>query len=104
MLFSPLDNGKGENYKFSDFFLPNTDATWNGSSLSLCYSYKDNASGESHNIEDREYKKTQVRWTPRYSNRFKREVYYIGIDKCVPMIESEKKTIKDQLCYSSFTK
>lgn len=26
--FSPLDNGKGENYKFSDFFLPNTDANW----------------------------------------------------------------------------
>lgn len=92
--FSPLDNSKGENYKFSDFFLPNTDATWNGSSLSLCYSYKDNASGESHNIDDREYKKTQVRWTPRYSNRFKREVYYIGIDKCVPMIESEKKQSK----------
>ena len=36
--FSPLDNGKGENYKFSEFFLPNTDATWNGSNLSINYS------------------------------------------------------------------
>ena len=90
--FSPLDNGKGENYKFSEFFLPNTDATWNGSNLSINYSYKD--SGVVHNVEGREYKKTEVRWTPRYAYRFKREVYYIGIDKCVPMIESEKKQSK----------
>lgn len=90
--FSPLDNGKGENYKFSDFFLPNTDATWNDSSLSITYSYKD--TGELHTVKDREYKKTKARWTPRYANRFKREVYYIGIDKCVPMIESEKKQSK----------
>lgn len=89
--FSPLDNGKGENYKFSDFFLPNTDANWNESSLSITYSYKD--AGVVHTT-DREYRKTQVRWTPRYANRFKREVYYIGIDKCVPMIESEKKQSK----------
>ncbi|WP_180002469.1 MULTISPECIES: ATP-binding protein [unclassified Acinetobacter] len=89
--FSPLENGKGENYKFSDFFLPNTDATWNDSCLSIKYSYKDKR--EEHIIV-REYRKTQVRWTPRYVNRFKREVYYIGIDKCVPMIESEKKQSK----------
>lgn len=90
-IFSPLENGKGENYKFSDFFLPNTDATWNGSSLSVTYSYKDR-----NHLQKvtREYKKTQVRWTPRYTNRFKREIYYIGIDKCVPMIESEKKQSK----------
>lgn len=90
--FSPLDNGKGENYKFSEFFLPNTDATWNGSNLSINYSYKD--SGVVQNVKDREYKKTEVRWTPRYAQRFKREVYYIGIEKCVPMIESERKQSK----------
>lgn len=87
--FSPLENGKGENYKFSDFFLPNTDATWNDSCLSITYSFKE--AGVPHTINDREYSKTKVRWTPRYANRFKREIYYIGIDKCVPMIESEKK-------------
>jgi len=90
--FSPLNSGKGEDYKFSEFFLPNTDATWNGSSLSINYSYKD--AGVFHEVEGREYKKTEARWTPRYANRFKREVYYIGIDKCVPMIESEKKQSK----------
>lgn len=52
--FSPLDNGKGENYKFSDFFLPNTDANWNESSLSITYSYKD--AGVVHTT-DREYRK-----------------------------------------------
>lgn len=89
--FSPLENGKGEYYKFSDFFLPNTDATWNNSSLSISYSYKDK--GQEHEVS-KEYRKTQVRWTPRYESRFKREIYYIGIDKCVPMIESEKKQSK----------
>lgn len=89
--FSPLESGKGENYRFSDFFLPNTDATWNDSCLSIKYAYKDRK--EEHIIV-REYRKTQVRWTPRYVNRFKREVYYIGIDKCVPMIESERKQSK----------
>ncbi len=82
----------GENYKFSWFFLPSTDALWNGSELSITHSYR-----EGSNLHDnilREYKKTQVRWTPRYANRPERDVYYIGIDKCVPMIESEKKIAK----------
>ena len=86
--FSPNENG--ENYKFSWFFLPSTDALWNDSELSIIHSFRD-AQLVSENIS-RKYKKTQVRWTPRYANRPKRDVFYIGIDKCVPMIESEKKT------------
>ncbi|MEY8200536.1 MAG: AAA family ATPase [Colwellia sp.] len=88
--FSPNENG--ENYKFSWFFLPSTDALWNDSELSIIHSFRD-AQLVSENIS-RKYKKTQVRWTPRYANRPKRDVFYIGIDKCVPMIESEKKQAK----------
>jgi len=82
----------GENYKFSSFFLPNTDALWNGSEMKIVHSFRDGKILHKENI--REYKKTQVRWTPRYANRPKRDVFYIGIDKCVPMIESEKKQAK----------
>ncbi len=88
--FSP--NEEGENYKFSWFFLPNTDALWNGSEMSIIHSYRD-GQNEYNNVT-REYKKTQVRWTPRYANRPLRDVFYIGIDKCVPMIEAEKKQAK----------
>ncbi|RGP90406.1 hypothetical protein BC355_19150 [Vibrio cholerae] len=88
--FSPCQDG--ENYKFSWFFLPNTDALWNGSEMSIVHSYRDGQS--EHKNVPREYKKTQVRWTPRYANRPLRDVFYIGIDKCVPMIEAEKKQAK----------
>jgi len=82
-------NEDGENYKFSSFFLPNTDALWNGSELEIIHSYRDGQA--QHQNITRKYKKTNIRWTPRYANRPKRDVIYIGIDKCVPMIESEKR-------------
>src|SRR5690554_5068688 len=37
--FSPIYSGF--NYRFSAFFLPNTDALWNGSEFSVTYSYRD---------------------------------------------------------------
>lgn len=82
----------GENYKFSSFFLPNTDALWNGSKLEIIHSYRDEQT--LHSRITREYKKTETRWTPRYASRPIRDVFYIGIDKCVPLIESEKKQAK----------
>jgi len=88
--FSP--NEDGEDYKFSWFFLPNTDALWNESEMEIVHSFRDGQ--VRHENISREYRKTQVRWTPRYANRPKRDVFYIGIDKCVPMIEAEKKQAK----------
>jgi len=82
----------GENYKFSSFFLPNTDALWAGSEMSINYSYREDA--EYYEKEDKGYSKVKDRWAPRYNARPKRDVYYIGIDKCVPMIESEKRQAK----------
>lgn len=89
--FQPL-NDNGENYKFSNFFLPNTDALWQGSELKITHSFRDGI--QEHLNMTRIYSKNSSRWTPRYVNRPKRDIYYIGIDKCVPMIESEKKQAK----------
>ena len=89
--FKPI-NADGENYKFSSFFLPNTDALWNGSELDIIHSFRD-GQVEHPNVL-KEYKKTEVRWTPIYARRPERNVIYIGIDKCVPMIESETKKAK----------
>lgn len=83
--YQPID--KGENHKFSEFFLPSNYNAWEGSSFSIRYSYRENATERPNNT--RSYKKTADRWT-RYVNRPKRDVYYVGINSCVPDIEKEK--------------
>lgn len=88
--FQPVSDG--ENYKFSSFFLPNTDALWQGSHLEIVYSYREGAIHHDHITS--EYTKHRDRWTPKYARRPCRDIYYIGIDKCVPLIESEKKATR----------
>lgn len=78
---------KGENYKFSFFFTPNPDANWSNSSFQLTY-FDDNEKKEIPRL----YKKNKDRWAPRYSNRPLRDVYFIGIETCIPEIEKEKQT------------
>lgn len=33
--YQPPENGNGENHKFPDFFIPNTDSLWTGSAFSI---------------------------------------------------------------------
>jgi predicted ATPase len=81
-------NTNGENHKFSNFFLPSTDALWNDSKLELVHTYRD---GQTlHENITTTYGKTS-RWTPIYARQPKRDIFYSGIDKCVPMIEIEKR-------------
>ena len=84
---------QGEGYKFSSFFLPSTDALWEGSKMSLTHSFRDGK--VVHNSSTRVHSKASSdRWAPRYANRPKRDLIYIGIDKCVPMIESENRQVR----------
>ena len=66
---------RGDDYKFSFFFTPNSDFDWKNSKLSITY-YDENLQ-KSFN---REYKKGDERWSPRYVDRPKRDTYYIGIE------------------------
>jgi len=84
-MYSPYQNG--DDYTFSFFFTPNPDSTWRNSKLSMTY-YDENSLKEI----TREYKKDLDRWSPRYENRPKRDVFFIGIDSCIPEIEIEKQT------------
>ena len=92
-VYQPLNNKKGENHKFSEFFVPNTDSFWKGSEFDVI----NKKIGEDEPIT-KKYTKTVDRWKPKYSNRIKRDVYYIGIDTCLPDIEKEKK---NRIIYSS---
>ena len=83
--YSPYE--KGEDYKFSYFFTPNTDSNWQNSNFLIC-----NYDERSKKQINREYRKDYDRWAPRYTNRLKRDVHYLGIVSCIPEIENEKQT------------
>ena len=87
--YKPL-NEKDENYKFSQFFIPNTDALWDGSKLSINHTYR-NSKKLMENVT-MTFEKNSTRWTPKYDRRVERHVVYIGISSCVPKIEEEKRT------------
>ena len=91
-LYKP--DGKGENHKFPEFFIPNTDSRWMGSELKATFATE---KGEVSRV----YGKNLDRWKPRYEDRPKRNVYYIGIDTCLPEIEKETST--SQVTYNSET-
>lgn len=95
--YQPPENGNGENHKFSDFFIPNTDAMWSGSEFYIVNEKTDR--NQTTVLPSRKYEKAIDRWSPRYANRPKRNVYYIGIDSCLP--EVEKSNTQTRIIYSS---
>ena len=81
----------GQNYRFSDFFLPSNFNVWEGSEFQIQYSFREGALERLNNTKI--YKKTADRWS-RYVNRPKRDVFFIGITSCVPDIEKAKERTK----------
>lgn len=94
-------DGNGENHKFPEFFIPNTDASWQGSEFSVINEIEDRDKNRILALS-RKYEKAFDRWNPRYDSRPKRNVYYIGIDSCMP--EIEKSTATSRIGYSSNTR
>lgn len=94
-------DGNGENHKFPEFFVPNTDSLWNGSRFTVTNEFG-GARGQRSFVSSRIYGKSVDRWSPHYSSRPKRNVYYIGIDTCLPDIE--KQTIYSRIIYRSVDK
>ena len=90
-------NIKGEDYRFSDFFLPHTDALWEGSELSIEHTYR---VGPNEHRVTTSYAKRKDRWAPRYESRPQRDVFYVGINEYVPRIEVEKSRVRVK--YSTF--
>lgn len=97
-VYQPDDGGKGENHKFPEFFVPNTDSLWKGSELYVVNEIE-GRNGQRVILPSKRYGKGFDRWSPRYENRPKRNIYYIGIDTCLP--EIEKSTATSRIQYSS---
>lgn len=77
--------------KFSHFF-KNIDGTrWTDSELHANMTWRENARIISH--PNKLYKKNNQRWSPRMTKKPVREIYYIGINTCVPAIEKAKRGV-----------
>lgn len=88
--YQPLTSG--QNYRFSDFFLPSNFNVWNGSKFQIQYSFREGELERPNNTKV--YKKAADRWS-RYVNRPKRDIFFIGITSCVPDIEKAKDRTKN---------
>lgn len=64
--FRPSD-ANGQNYKFSQFFKPNTDALWTGSDFTI--HFKERLGAVERNNLSQRYTKEDDRWRPRYEKR-----------------------------------
>ncbi|BFM38333.1 AAA family ATPase [Synechocystis sp. LKSZ1] len=89
--FQPPNEGT-EDHKFSEFFLPSPDALWQGSEFKVVHTYRQ--SSQLHENIEQAYGKSSDRWKPIYKRRPTRNVYYFGVDSCVPLIEAEKRKVK----------
>lgn len=90
-IYIPEEGFPGEDNKLGDFFPRSPQAEWNGSNFNINITYR--RDGVLVENEIKNYGKANnrgSRWIQIYARRPMREVYYLGIDKCVPMIESEK--------------
>ena len=91
-IYMPEAGFPGEDHKLGDFFPRSPQAEWNGSKFSVDIAYRRERNLISSEVKN--YGKAEdigSRWVQIYARRPMREVYYLGIDKCVPMIESETK-------------
>jgi predicted ATP-dependent endonuclease of OLD family len=79
-------------YKFSNFFIPNSDSTWQNSKFSIIFSSEDAKTRQMVVQPSKVYRKNYDRWAPRYENRPIRDTYYLGIDTCLPEIELTSQT------------
>lgn len=95
--YQPDEDGKGENHRFPEFFVPNTDSLWKGSEFTVANEIE--GKNNCTICPKRRYGKDHDRWAPRYEKRPRRNVYYIGIDTCLP--EIEKSTTTSRIQYSS---
>lgn len=78
-------NPQAPDYRFPQFFRPNTDALWQGSDFTVRYEQRVGA----NHLPDLslQYSKANDRWSPRYIKRPERYTRFISIGESVPDME-----------------
>jgi len=88
--YKPKDSSIVIDYKFSMFFKQIDSINWNNSQMEITTFYRDGSNSKELDVA---FSKTTDRWLPKYDRRPDRNVFFIGIDTCVPDIE--RTTISD---------
>ncbi|WP_353123096.1 ATP-dependent nuclease [Dysgonomonas capnocytophagoides] len=88
--YKPKDPSICKDYKFSFFFKQIDSINWKNSKMTVVTSCREGAVEKDINIT---FRKGIDRWLPQYNTRPDRNVYYIGINTCVPDIEKEYENI-----------
>jgi AAA15 family ATPase/GTPase len=83
-LYKPKLNSSLQDYKYSNFFISVDDNKWIGSKFSYSGSFSIN--GNVRNFT-KTINKTKNRWLHDYGERPDRDIYFIGINTCVPEVE-----------------
>ena len=73
-------------YRFPQFFKPNSDSLWTGSDFTILY--KERIGVQVYDNLPQQYTKQNDRWTPRYHKRPARFTRLIGIKESVPDLEA----------------
>lgn len=81
--------------KFSHFFKQVDGTRWTDSMMYANMQWRE---GETIIENIRIYKKLSERWSPRMVSKPEREIYYLGVNTCVPAIE---KAIKGRVTYQT---
>ena len=83
-------------FRFPNFFLPNTDASWDGSKFEVSHNYTDRVTSEKAPPIENEVSltttcaKAKDRWTPRQPKKPVRVTTYVQVADCIPEIEQLK--------------
>ena len=85
--YRPKEGSNRIDFKFSQFFKHIDSVKWLGSKISVELTFREK---EKKIQKEYVYRKNSDRWTPKYSRRPDRDVYFLGISRCVPDIELEK--------------
>ncbi len=72
-------------YRFPQFFKPNSDALWRGSEFTVRYAHRIGAN-QFHNL-NLQFSKANDRWAPRYIKRPERYTRFISIGESVPDVD-----------------
>lgn len=88
--YKPKDPSICKDYKFSLFFKQIDSINWKDSKMTVITSCRE---GTIKKDISTIFRKGTDRWLPQYNTRPDRNVYYIGLNTCVPDIEKEHENI-----------
>lgn len=88
------NNIQGTHYNFGSFFKRCSQHEFDDVEKEATVSYRDGRNVFAHKTYTYRKSPHSDRWTPRTPSRPKRDVFFLGINSCVPRVEDELRVSK----------